>query len=341
MSSGNGLGQLKHSINNMSLETATMPPNVKDILNRRGDAIVNSIKIGRTPVQSAIQGILKTLSTVPYDNLFHLFMIFKTSKGDILFEKNARINASTTIPKSEDWYDLNDVPKMTLNDYIQNTKRFMGPRMFPYHPSTNNCQDFISSVLQANGIRDQNVYNFVKQDTTMIFKNKGWLSGLAKQVTDLGGYADVVMQGGTLSKGLSNELTNGELSQLVKHYKIKNYHGAYIDDRMPIKLKNGFYIINLNGRSHWTCLLKDGDKYYYFDSYGFVASQEVEDQIGEYVYSDLQLQHLNSSSCGWFCIAWMRYMQDHKNKKLAYSNFLKLFSKDPKENEIILHQLLV
>ena len=55
--SGKGIGQIKHSINNMFLETAKMPPNVKDILNRRGDAIVNSIKIGRTPVQSAIQGI--------------------------------------------------------------------------------------------------------------------------------------------------------------------------------------------------------------------------------------------------------------------------------------------
>ena len=120
---GKGLGQIQHSVNNLFLETATMPPNVKDILNRRGDAVVNSIKIGRTPVQSAIQGILKTLSTVPYDDLFHLFMVFKTSKGEILFEKNARINASTTIPKSEDWYDLNDVPHLTLNDYIQNTKK--------------------------------------------------------------------------------------------------------------------------------------------------------------------------------------------------------------------------
>ena len=105
---GQGIGQLQHSMNNLFLESATMPPNVKDILNRRGDAIVNSIRVGRTPVQSAIQGILKSLSTVPYDQLFHLFMVFKTSKGDILFEKNARINASTTIPKSEDWYDLND-----------------------------------------------------------------------------------------------------------------------------------------------------------------------------------------------------------------------------------------
>jgi hypothetical protein len=269
-------------------------------------------------------------------------MVFNTSKGEILLEKNARINASLTIPKSEDWYDLNDVPKMTFNDYVQNTKKFMGSKMFPYHPDTNNCQDFISSVLQANGIRDQNVYNFVKQDTSMIFKNKGWLSGLAKQVTDLGGYADVVMQGGKLRKGSSNELTNGELSQLVKHYKIKNYHGAFIDDRMPTKLKNGYYIINLNGRSHWTCLLKDGKDYYYFDSYGFPASQEVEDQIGEYIYSDIDIQHLNSSSCGFFCIAWMRFMQDHKHKdkKICYMSFLKLFSDDSKENEVILNKLL-
>jgi len=339
---GKGIGQIQHSMNNMFLESATMPPNVKDILNRRGDAIVNSIKIGRTPVQSAIQGILKTLSTVPYDQLFHLFIIFKTSKGEILFEKNARINASTTIPKSEDWYDLNDVPNKTLNDYIQTAKKAMGSKFFPYHPSTHNCQDFRKGVLEANGIRDQNAINFVKQDTSMLFKNKGWLSGMAKQVTDLGGYADVVMQGGSISKRLSNELTNDELSELIKHYKIKNYHGAFIDDRMPSKLKNGYYIINLNGRSHWTVLLKEGKKYFYFDSYGFVASQEVEDQIGEYVYSNLQLQHLNSSSCGFYVIAFMRFMQDHKHKdkKICYKSFLKLFSKDPKENEIILHELL-
>ena len=338
MPSGKGLGQLKHSVNNLFLETATMPPNVKDILNRRGDAIVNSIHIGRTPVQSAIQGILKTLSTVPYDNLFHLFMIFKTTKGDILFEKNARINASTTMPKSEEWYDLNDVPHLTLNDYIQNTKKAMGSRFFPYHPNTNNCQDFISGVLQANGIRDQNVYNFVKQDTSMIFKNKGWLSGMAKQVTDLGGYADVVMQGGSLS----NELTNGEIDELVQHYKIKKYHGCFIDDKLPSKLHNGYYVINLNGHSHWCCLMKDGKKYFYFDSYGFPASQEIEEQIGEYIYSDNQLQHMESSSCGFFCIAWMLWMQNHKhkNKEICFNSFLTIFTDDPKKNEMILHKWL-
>ena len=245
MPSGKGIGQMQHSYNNMFLETATMPPNVKDILNRRGDAIVYSMKIGRTPVQSAIQGILKTVSTVPYDNLFHLFVIFKTSKGEILFEKNARINASLIIPKSEDWYDLNNVPRKTLNDYIQTTKKYMGPKFFPYHPSTNNCQDFIMGILQANGIRDQNAFNFVKQDTTMIFENKGWLSNMAKGVTDLGGYTDVIMQGGSIHM---NDLTNREIDELVKYYKIKKYHGCYIDDELPEKLMNGYYVINLNVR---------------------------------------------------------------------------------------------
>ena len=340
MPSGKGLGQIQHSVNNLFLETATMPPNVKDILNRRGDAIVNSIKIGRTPVQSAIQGILKTLSTVPYDNLFHLFMIFKTTKGEILFEKNARINASTTIPKSDDWYDLSSVPNKSLNDYIQTTKKAMGSKFFPYHPNTNNCQDFIKGVLLSNGINDQKAIDFVKQDTSMIFKNKGWLSGMAKQVTDLGGYADVVMQGGKLKKGLTNELTDKEIDELAKHYNIKNYHGCFIDDKMPTKLSNGFYVINLNGHSHWTCLLKDGKNYFYFDSYGFPASEEVEEQIGEYIYSTIQFQNINSSSCGFFCVAFMKNMDNRRDKKSAYEDFLKLFSENTKNNEMVLHQLL-
>ena len=339
MPKGKGLGQLQHSVNNLFLETATMPPNVKDILNRRGDAIVNAIKFGRNPVQSAIQGILKNLSTVPYDELFHLFMVFDTTKGMLLFEKNARINASTTIPKCDDWYTLSDVPHTTLNDYIQNGKKYMKEKFFPYNPSTNNCQDWCLQMLKANGINDQKAFDFIKQDTTMIFKNKPILSGLAKQVTDLGGYADWALQGGKIN-GLSNQLSDTELEELVQHYNIKNYHGAHIDDKLPKKLYNGYYIINLNGHSHWTVLLKEGRRCYYFDSFGFLASQEVEDQIGEYIWSDVQLQNINSSSCGYFCIGWMMWMQKNKNKELAYDNFLKLFSKNYKKNEMVLHQLL-
>ena len=68
----------------------------------------------------------------------------------------------------------------------------------------------------------------------------------------------------------------------------------------------------------------------------------TQDQINEYIYSDIDIQHLNSSSCGWFCIAWMKWMQEHKHKdkKICYESFLKLFHDDPKKNEVILNKLL-
>ena len=44
---------------------------VKDILDRKGEATITSMKVGRTPIPSAIQGILSMWSSVPYDKLFH------------------------------------------------------------------------------------------------------------------------------------------------------------------------------------------------------------------------------------------------------------------------------
>ena len=138
----------------------------------------------------------------------------------------------------------------------------------------------------------------------------------------------------------TNELSNTDIDALVKRYKIKNYHGCFIDHLLPKKLNDGYYVINLNGKSHWTALSKEGKDYLYFDSYGFVASQEIEDHIKEYIYSDIDIQAMESTSCGFFCIAWMKWMQKYKDKELAYANFLKLFGKDRMDNEMVLHKLL-
>ena len=80
MRKGKGIGQMTHYFNQFNLEEAGLPSNVKDILARKNDAVVNSITIGRNPVQSAIQGILRTVSTVPYDNLFHFFLVLTLTR---------------------------------------------------------------------------------------------------------------------------------------------------------------------------------------------------------------------------------------------------------------------
>ena len=219
---GKGLGKIKHFINQFSLEDAGLPKPVKDLLEKVNDDTVDSITIGRTPVQQPIQAILKTVSTVPYDDLFHLFMIFNTAQGHkIVFEKNARINLSTSLPKIDESMLITNVPHYTIKEYVAKTKQFMGDKFIPYDPDKNNCQDFVSGVLKANGISEG--LDFVKQDTSMIFEKKGWLSKTAKAVTNLGGVMDVVLKGGLIKHmragNLSNELTDSDINDLAKQFK--------------------------------------------------------------------------------------------------------------------------
>jgi len=332
---GQGVGQLMHYAKQFNLEDAGLPSSVKAILERKNDAIVNSITIGRNPVQSAIQGILKTVSTVPYDNLFHLFLVFNTNKGSVLLEKNARINMSTTIPKMYESISISNVPHYTIKEYIQKTKAYMGNRFVPYHPSTNNCQDFILSVLVSNGIKEG--LDFVKQDTSMIFKNKDWLSNFAKGVTDLGGYADVVLKGGLIKQmragNLSNELTNTDIDNLAKQFKIPNFLGCFIRDETP-KLKVGqSCIINLNGRSHWVALIRLPDSYYYFDSFGIIGPKILENLT--YIYSEVDLQKMTSSACGWYVLGFIISMNRGGDPMKRYEEFIMAF-KSPEDNDVTL-----
>jgi hypothetical protein len=127
----------------------------------------------------------------------------------------------------------------------------------------------------------------------------------------------------------------------MKYYKMNKYNGSYIKNDLPRRLKNGFYIINLNGSSHWTAICKDGKDYYYFDSFGFVPPIEVERCIPkEYIYNDKQIQTLGSTACGFYCVAFCRVMNAAKDKFKAYKKFIDSFEVDSKSNEKILKKLL-
>jgi len=332
---GQGIGQVQHYFNQFNLEEAGLPSNVKAILERKNDAVVSSITIGRNPVQSAIQEILKTVSTVPYDNLFHLFLVFNTNKGQVLMEKNARINMSTTIPKMYESVHISNVPHYTIKEYVAKTKAYMGNRFIPYHPSTNNCQDFILSVLVSNGVREG--LDFVKQDTRMIFENKSWLSNFAKGVTDLGGYADVVLKGGLIphmkAGNLSNELSNSDIDNLAKQFNIPKFLGCYIRDETPKLKVNESVIVNLNGRSHWVALIRLPDGYFYFDSFGVIGPQ-ILDSI-DYVYSEVDLQKLTSSACGWYVLGFLLSMNRGGDGMKMYEEFIMAF-KSPEDNDVTL-----
>jgi hypothetical protein len=145
-----------------------------------------------------------------------------------------------------------------------------------------------------------------------------------------------------------NELSNFELMDIIQDMKL-DYHfgGVFSKDQLPKELiREKFYIVNLQDHdagsgTHWTVF------YYnkpltsiYFDSYGFIAPLDVENSIKPYIYNDAEIQDFDSSACGYFCIAFIKFLHNKENKQEAYKTFLKLFQLQTLKNDKILHNML-
>ena len=145
-----------------------------------------------------------------------------------------------------------------------------------------------------------------------------------------------------------NELSNFELMDIIQDMKL-DYHfgGVFSKDLLPKELiREKFYIVNLQDHdagsgTHWTVF------YYnkpltsiYFDSYGFIAPLDVENSIKPYIYNDAEIQDFDSSACGYFCIAFIKFLHNKDNKQEAYKTFLKLFKLQTLKNDKILHNML-
>lgn len=342
-----------------------LSPKVNRILEEMGDAVIQSATIGRSPVQSFITNIIKVVSTTPYEKLFHLFIILHTTKGDVLLEKNEVINMEKGgAPKNSELIQVPYVPpNLTVQQLIDNTAKYLGDFFIPYDASKANCQDFQMGILTSNNMLTPELKQFVKQDTTEIFKSP-WFRKLANTVTDIAGRANVILQGGyahptdkerfgkrsflegggtELIVGGENETTGADLEEMLKN--VKSYKGVFIkDDEAGMKRalrNNGFIIVNLNGTSHWCVLARNKDKWYWFDPFGFPAPLEVEYIIPhDYIYSSDEIQCIKSSSCGFYCVAFIKYMDKYGMTLPSYNKFQDTFKKTPQHNEEILAVML-
>jgi hypothetical protein len=152
-----------------------------------------------------------------------------------------------------------------------------------------------------------------------------------------------------------NLTSNTELLDILKNNNIK-INGVFAKDKLkkPLQdsknprrasLKDGFYIVNLDNSdgpgTHWTVLYKINDGFsFWWDSFGFPAPEEIEDLLHKYEYNKKQIQDIKSTSCGFYCIAFIKFMINKQDKMKAFNTFCNLFRANTIDNEIILHQLL-
>lgn len=138
-------------------------------------------------------------------------------------------------------------------------------------------------------------------------------------------------------------LTDANLINLSQLWNLP-LNNILMRDEMNKLNKDGFYIINLdtsnNEGTHWTCLYYHPLKSFYFDSFGFVPPLEVEEKIKPYLYNDKDIQDYNSKACGWYCLAFIKFVNDKNDKETAFKEFLKLFKNKTIDNDDILEKYL-
>ena len=146
---------------------------------------------------------------------------------------------------------------------------------------------------------------------------------------------------------MANALTNFELIDLIKDFKLDNHFGGvYSKDQLPELIKDKFYIVNLQdhdegGGTHWTCFYYNyPSTSIYFDSYGFIAPRDVQKLISPYVFNEKDIQDFNSSACGWYCIAFIKFLHNKTDKEEMFKTFLKLFKLETIKNDKILQEML-
>jgi hypothetical protein len=121
-------------------------------------------------------------------------------------------------------------------------------------------------------------------------------------------------------------------------------------DELPSDLKDENYIINLQNHdesgSHWTCFIKDKNNIYYYDSFAVVPPQNAYDiflkNADNIYYIDKHDQFLDSTSCGWWVVSFLYFMNNTKGNMLNnMKKFDKKFNnKNRKENEIDLRKYI-
>jgi len=144
-----------------------------------------------------------------------------------------------------------------------------------------------------------------------------------------------------------NTLSNIDIIDIINKFKLSYcFGGVYSKDKLPLLKPNTFYIINLEDYkkgpgTHWTVFYYNNPlNSIYFDAFGFVAPLTVQNKIKPYIYSDDEIQDINTSSCGYYCIAFIKFLHDKANKYNAFNAFIHLFNLDTVKNEKILHDIL-
>jgi hypothetical protein len=137
----------------------------------------------------------------------------------------------------------------------------------------------------------------------------------------------------TILRTLSNVQINKRLS------RYKNYGGCISRNQIAGKSYSKVWVVNMQSSTqgdgtHWCMIYPLKDSLLWFDSFGMIPPTDVSDWMKrsglKCVYSNVQLQALTASSCGYWC----EYVIQQLEKGRPILDILYSFTNNPAKNEV-------
>jgi hypothetical protein len=152
------------------------------------------------------------------------------------------------------------------------------------------------------------------------------------------------------SDSLKKVLSNFDLFRIAQEKGIPLNDVIAKDETKKLK-RMGNYIINLEnhnqGGSHWTALILGKKNCLYCDSFGMPPPEQLylflEKKYKKVDFSRKEIQDMDSTLCGYFCLEFFKFMKEHPNGTLVNNlqQYQNLFSENTKENDAILAKLFL
>jgi len=218
------------------------PPKVRQTLQQYGNGLIQRMVVRRLPIEGYVEQALSFMTRgswqtmkqkLNYDKVFHLQLIaYITPQGindgvtndliPFLIEKNEVIVIAPITGTTSAKVDMNnpnaetvEVPmsgSITLQHLMDAAQQATGPSFFTYDAFNNNCQIFINNILNANGLNNSELHQFIMQDTVQILQElPSYIKPVSRIITNIAGIADRIIQG----EGM-NDILNGNKPAATK-----------------------------------------------------------------------------------------------------------------------------
>lgn len=187
------------------------PPQIRKLLEKEGNNKITNLTVCRVPIYKAINTFFniitlgqfdKAKKQLNYDDLYHLFIFIKLDNGkSFRMEKNEVVRVDETHKTEGTCLVVPVMKDITLLQLFDNGIKQQPKNFWLYDPKNNNCQVFITSLLNGSGLNSPHISKFVLQDAVTLFnKVPGYTHKIAKAITDFASRFDILRHG----KGLDD-----------------------------------------------------------------------------------------------------------------------------------------